>query len=79
DGWPEEDAAWITPQGVSTRLHWALSAPQILRPDLPDPRDFVTQALGPFAPQPVVFAANAAESRSDAIGLVLAAPAFQRR
>ena len=79
DGWPEQDAAWITPQGVSTRLHWALSAPRILRPDLPDPRSFVDQALGSFAPQSVRFAANAAESRSDAIGLVLAAPTFQRR
>jgi len=79
DGWNETDAAWITPQGVSTRLRWALSVPQKLRPDLPDPRVFVTAALGQFAPQSVHTAARFAESRSDAIGLVLAAPAFQRR
>lgn len=79
DGWTEEDAAWITPQGVSTRLRWALSAPQKLRRDLPDPRLFVTTALGPFAPPSVQFAAQSAESKSDAIGLVLASPAFQRR
>jgi len=79
DGWAEYDQAWITPQGVSTRLLWALSAPQRLRPDLPDPSTFVTAALGPFAPQSVHFAAQAAESRSDGIGLVLASPAFQRR
>lgn len=79
DGWPEEDTSWITPHGVSIRLRWALTGPRVLRPDLPDPRQFVTQALGSYASQEVVFAANAAESRSDAIGLVLAAPAFQRR
>ncbi len=79
DGWPEQDAAWITPQAVAARLRWALSAPRVLRPKLPDPRHFVAQALGSFAPQPVVFAASAAESKSDAIGLILASPAFQRR
>ncbi len=79
DGWTEEDVAWITPQGVSTRLRWALSAPQKLRRDLPDPREFVTTTLGQFAPSAVQFAADSAESRSDAIGLVLASPAFQRR
>ncbi len=79
DGWPEEDDAWVTPQGLSARLRWAVSAPAQLRPDLPDPRGFVDTALGPFASQPVRFAADAAESQADAIGLVLAAPAFQRR
>lgn len=79
DGWPEEDDAWITPQGLSARLRWAMSAPRNLRPDLPDPRDFVAQALGEFAPKSVTFAASAAETRSEAIGLVLSSPAFQRR
>lgn len=79
DGWPEEDSAWITPQSVSARLRWALTGPAVLSPDLPDPRGFVDTALGPFATEAVRFAADAAESRSDAVGLVLAAPAFQRR
>jgi uncharacterized protein (DUF1800 family) len=79
DGWPEEDAAWITPQAVSARLRWAVTAPQKVWPDLPDPRGFVDVALGSYADAPVRFAAQAAESRSDAIGLILSAPAFQRR
>ncbi|MEM8731395.1 MAG: DUF1800 domain-containing protein [Pseudomonadota bacterium] len=79
DGWPEEDAAWITPQSLATRLQWAMAAPQGFVPDLPDPRIFVDQALGPFASEPVRFAANAAETRSEAIGLVLSSPGFQRR
>lgn len=79
DGWPEEDDAWITPQGVSARLRWAMTVPQVLRRDLPDPDGFVTTTLADLAPDPVRFAANVAESRSDAIGLVLSSPAFQRR
>jgi len=79
DGWPEADSAWITPQGVAARLEWAVQVPQRLLSDLPDPRDFVHHALGASVPPEVAFAASAAESRNEAIGLVLASPAFQRR
>lgn len=79
DGWPEDDAAWITPQGVAFRLRWALTAPTRFAPELPDPPQFVDQALGRFASASVRFAAQAAETRSDGVGLVLSAPAFQRR
>lgn len=79
DGWSEDNEAWITPQGMAGRITWAMQFPERLLERLPDPRDFVTQALGPTPPEPVVFAANAAETTSDGIGLVLASAAFQRR
>ena len=79
DGWPEQDSAWVTPQALSARLRWAVAAPPVLRPDLPDPRAFAGQALGPYLSGQIRFAAEAAESRAEAIGLVLASPAFQRR
>ncbi|TDK41439.1 DUF1800 domain-containing protein [Antarcticimicrobium luteum] len=79
DGWPEQDAAWITPQGLSARLRWAMAVPRRLLPELPDPRRFVDDALGAAAPEPVRFAARAAETRAEAVGLILSAPAFQRR
>ncbi|MFY0621669.1 MAG: DUF1800 domain-containing protein [Pelagimonas sp.] len=79
DGLEELDAAWITPQGMAARLQWAIAIPQLLRPKLPDPREFLTTALGPMPPERVAFAAEAAESRADGIGLILASPAFQRR
>jgi uncharacterized protein (DUF1800 family) len=79
DGFPEEDENWFTPQGLSTRIQWAMTAPEALRLPLPDPRGFPDTALGGFATEPVRFAASAAESRSEAIGLVLSSPAFQRR
>ncbi|SEP86764.1 DUF1800 domain-containing protein [Thalassovita taeanensis] len=79
DGWPEEDSAWMTPQGLAARISWALIAPGKLLPELPDPRSFVTVALGPDAPDAVQFAAKAAESRHEGIALILSAPAFQRK
>lgn len=78
DGWPEDDAFWLTPQGIAARLQWALFAPRRLYPNLPDPREFVETALGPRAGERLRFIAGAAESRSDGIGLILASPEFQR-
>lgn len=79
DGFAEADGAWTTPQGISARLEWAVTVPTRLMPDLPDPREFVQAALGGQVPDAVRFAANTAETREVAIGLILAAPAFQRR
>ena len=79
DGWPEADGAWITPQGLAARVRWAMAVPRRLMPELPDPRRFVDDALGAAAPEPVRFAAHAAETRAEAVGLILSAPAFQRR
>ncbi|WP_299143411.1 DUF1800 domain-containing protein [uncultured Tateyamaria sp.] len=79
DGWPEEDPEWITPQGIASRVSWAMTVPEQLMPALPDPRAFAQAALGGFADDTVRFAAAAAESKSEAIGIVLMSPAFQRR
>ena len=79
DGWPEADTHWITPQGLAARLRWAIAWPALVMADLPDPRDFVTVALGDRVPEPVRFAAMATENRAEGMGLILASPAFQRR
>lgn len=79
DGWPEHDGAWITPQGLAARMRWAMSAPQHLVTRLPPPEPFAKISLAEFADGPVLFAARAAETQSEAIGLVLSSPAFQRR
>jgi len=79
DGWAEEDSAWVTPQGMAGRITWAMTMPRQLVTELPDPRDFVQHALGPTPPEAVSFAAGAAESVTDGIGVILASAAFQRR
>ncbi|PYG26413.1 DUF1800 domain-containing protein [Pelagimonas varians] len=78
DGLEEADGEWLTPQGVAARLQWAVIVPQLLMPRLPDPREFVDIALGGRASEAVRFAASAAESRAEGVGLVLISPAFQR-
>lgn len=79
DGWPEEDPVWITPQALAARLRWAMAAPRRLLQELPDPRDFAQNALGKYANERVRFAARAAETQAEGIGLILSSPAFQRR
>lgn len=79
DGWPEAIASWITPQGLAGRIGWAMSAPSDLRRDLPDPRAFAEVALGDLAGPETRFAAAAAETRWEGIGLILSAPEFHRR
>ncbi|MEO0402628.1 MAG: DUF1800 domain-containing protein, partial [Pseudomonadota bacterium] len=79
DGWPEEDPHWVTPQGLAGRVTWAMSVPERVLGTVPDPRGFVDVALGTYANDAVRFAAGAAESKPEAIGLVLMSPAFQRR
>ncbi|WP_342588749.1 DUF1800 domain-containing protein [Roseovarius aestuariivivens] len=78
DGWPEDDSAWITPQRMAARIHWAMRAPFLLRRVLPDPRAFLRVALGDTAPKDLIFAASAAETRPEGIGIILASPQFQR-
>lgn len=79
DGWPEEQKAWITPQGLAARIDWAMTMPDQLLGRLPDPRSFVEIALGSHAPPDLHQAVAQAESVSQGIGLVLASPEFQRR
>lgn len=79
DGWTEDEESWITPQGMAGRITWAMNTPQELVRPLPDPRDFVFHALGSTPPDAVIFAAGAAETVSDGIGVILASAAFQRR
>ncbi|MDA7429603.1 DUF1800 domain-containing protein [Primorskyibacter aestuariivivens] len=78
DGWPEEDAGWLTPQALAARLQWAIGAPQLMGGDLPDPRVFVNTALGTRVHERLRFAAHAAETRADGIGLILVSPEFLR-
>lgn len=79
DGWPEEAAHWFTPQGLAGRIGWAMAVGEMPGLPLPDPRLFVETALGPLASERTRFAARAAETRAEGVGLVLLSPQFQRR
>jgi len=79
DGWPEKAGAWLAPQSLAGRIQWAMAAPRAFRRSNLDPREFVKTALGDVAGKSVLFAAQAAESKWEGIGLILASPDFNRR
>jgi uncharacterized protein (DUF1800 family) len=80
DGWAEEAAAWITPQGLGARVAWAMTQPEALvSGPLPDPIALAERALGPAADARLLWAAARAETAAQGVGLVLASPAFNRR
>ncbi len=79
DGWPEDSGHWISPQGLAARIQWAMNAPKKMRRKLPDPRDFIDTALGAHSSDRLRSAAARAERKSEGIGLILAAPEFQRK
>lgn len=80
DGWPEAAAAWITPPALAARIEWAMAAPRWLAEAPPaDPTAFARATLGPYLATGTAWAVARAESRWEAVGLVLAAPEFNRR
>ncbi len=79
DGWPEAVADWITPQGMAARITWAMEVPGRLVTPLPDAGAVAARALGDRQTGRLAWAIKAAESRREALGLVFAAPEFNRR
>jgi uncharacterized protein (DUF1800 family) len=78
DGWEEAASAWINPQGMAARITWAMTQPADIGP-LPDAREMLGRVLGDRASERLIWAVNAAEDQRDGVGLILAAPEFNRR
>ncbi|MEL6234882.1 MAG: DUF1800 domain-containing protein, partial [Pseudomonadota bacterium] len=78
NGWPEEQEAWITPQGLAGRMEAAREFSR-LHQDRVDPRDFVETALRDAASDTLRFAVSAAEQRWEGLLLTLLSPEFNRR
>jgi uncharacterized protein (DUF1800 family) len=79
DGWPEEQEAWITPQGLASRITWAMEVPGRLVNPLPDPGALAMRVLGDRLTDVVRKAATRAESQREGVGMVLASAEFNRR
>ncbi len=79
DGWAEAGDHWITPQGLASRIRWAMEVPGRLVTPLPDPAEMARRALGSAAEVSLIRAAERAESLREGVGFVLASPAFNRR
>ena len=78
DGYFDDDPEWIHPQALAARVGWAMAVPSQLRRRLPDPRDFVIDALADRAGETLQWAAARAETRDQGVGIILASPEFMR-
>jgi uncharacterized protein (DUF1800 family) len=77
NGYPDEAGAWASPEGLHARLDLAARTGQLAAGS--DPAAFADAVLGPLATDETRTAIRRAESRPQAIALVLMAPEFQRR
>jgi uncharacterized protein (DUF1800 family) len=77
-GLPEEEGAWI--DGIAHRLDTANAIAQNPRnQERLDPKAMLETALGPLASADTRSAVNRAETKQQAVALLLMAPEFQRR
>ena len=75
-GFSDDNAAWL--DGLAIRLESANAFAQVVAPDL-DPNELVDVALGPLATEETRLAVARAESKTQALTLLVMAPEFQRR
>lgn len=79
DGWPEAAAHWITPEGMASRITWAMEVPGRLVNPLPNPVALMNRSLGSMASARLAWAVPKSENIREAVGLVFASPEFNRR
>src|SRR5581483_2171203 len=78
NGFPDTNAAWAAPEGMKLRLDIAAQASARL-PDALDPRELLELAAADAASEETRHTIERAESRQQAMALLLMSPEFQRR
>lgn len=77
-GWPDEAAYWATPDALIKRMAWAQQFSAVVAPER-DPDAMARLALGARLSPTVARAVARAESRPEALSLLLMSPEFLRR
>jgi uncharacterized protein (DUF1800 family) len=77
-GWPDDAASWISPESLLRRIEIMQLAAKRYGKGL-DPRQLADAAFGPVASAATTSMIRRAESREEALALLLASPEFQRR
>jgi len=78
NGFPDTNAAWAAPEGMKLRLDIAAQASARL-PDSLDPRELLELAAADAASEETRRTIERAESRQQAMAILLMSPEFQRR
>lgn len=79
NGYPDTSAAWATAEGVKTRIDVAANWGRQAAGGIADPRMLTEAVLGPLASAETRQAVARAESKQQALALMLMSPEFQRR
>lgn len=78
EGWPDDSASWLSPDGVMKRLEWSQAlAERAIGQSRPDA--LLEQGLGSLASALTLEAVRRAESGVQGLTLALMSPEFQRR
>lgn len=77
-GWPDEAAHWAPPDALIKRMNWAEAFAAVVAPER-DPNALARSGLGARLSPKVEKAVARAESRPEALALLLMSPEFQRR
>ena len=78
-GWAEEGEAWSAPDAIMKRIGWSEAFAAAVEPVMGLPADVARSALGARLTPPVAAAIAHAESRPEALAVLLMSPEFQRR
>lgn len=79
NGWPEPAQAWITPQGLASRISWASDLAKYAGRRVSDPGAFLKTTLQDAAGSRLVWAVGQTSNVRDAVALVFASSQFNRR
>jgi len=78
-GWAEDAEAWAAPDAIVKRMSWSESFSQVAAPVVGQPIQIAQNSLGAQLSPPVALAISRAESRPEALSILLMSPEFQRR
>lgn len=78
-GWPDEAQPWAASDAIVKRMQFAQGLGAQAGPTIQDPNAFAAGALGARLTPAVATAVSRAESRPEAVALLLMSPEFQRR
>ena len=78
-GWPDEAGPWAASDAVVKRMQFAQQLGAVFGPRVQDPNTLAAQTLGARLSPAAAKAISRAESRPEAVALLLMSPEFQRR
>lgn len=79
NGYPDGNEAWASPEGIKTRIDVAAGWGRQAAGAVPDPRALTEDILGPLLSPETRAAVARADSKPQALALLLMSPEFQRR